>query len=269
MPCGRCVGCRVDRSREWAVRCYHEAQLHGQNSFITLTYNDDHLPWDRSLSLRDWQLFMKRLRKEIGQVRFFHCGEYGEKTNRPHYHACLFGFDFPDKVIWKVKNNVPIYKSAMLERIWGKGFCTVGAVTFESAAYVARYIMKKVTGDLAADHYAMIDPETGEILAYARPEYTTMSRNPGIAKGWLEKYGVNEVYPDDFVVVGNRRMKVPKFYDRHFELTEPETFESVKKKRADYAARNAENNTPERLAARKKVFVSRISKLKRNLDEES
>ena len=199
VPCGRCIGCRLERSRQWAVRCVHEAQLHKDNCFITLTYSPENVPKDSSLHLEHFQKFMKRLRKYIftevqkvnflismmsvdtGRVigyvpsqgvRFFHCGEYGELLSRPHYHACLFGFDFSDKVLWSTRGGVRLYRSKVLEKLWTFGFSTIGDVTFESAAYVARYCTKKITGDEADKHY------NGR-----SPEYVTMSRRPCIVTG--------------------------------------------------------------------------------------
>ena len=209
VPCGQCCGCRLERSRQWAIRCTHEASLHENNCFITLTFNDDNLPSDKSLDVRHFQLFMKRLRKQFGSnIRYYHCGEYGEKFRRPHYHACIFNFDFPDKKIFKISNGHNLYTSVILSEIWPYGFSLIGDVTFQSAAYVARYIMKKVTGDLAKDHYEYIDPDTGEIINL-KPEYTTMSRRPGLGKGWFEKYK-SDVYPDDFVILNGKKMKPPK-----------------------------------------------------------
>jgi len=155
LPCGQCVGCRLERSRQWAVRCVHESQLHKENCFITLTYAPEHLPQNSSLDYRDFQLFMKRLRKRFTgkSIRFYMCGEYGENFGRPHFHACIFGHNFDDLKLWKTQNDVPLFRSKTLEELWPFGHSSVGTVTFESAAYVARYIMKKVTGDAAAEHY--------------------------------------------------------------------------------------------------------------------
>lgn len=166
VPCGQCVGCRLERSRQWAVRCVHESKLHAENCFITLTYdskkappldveNDQKLPSDISLYYRDFQLFMKRLRKRFPEkkIRFYMCGEYGENFGRPHFHACIFGHNFDDLVHWQTRNKVPLYRSKTLEELWPYGYSSVGTVTFESAAYVARYIMKKVTGEAAELHY--------------------------------------------------------------------------------------------------------------------
>ena len=114
VPCGQCVGCRLERSRQWAIRCVHEASLHSRNCFITLTYDDAHLP-GISLVPRDYVLFMKRLRKMFGAgIRFFHCGEYGSINFRPHHHAIIFNFDFEDKVLWSVRSGVRLYRSAAL-----------------------------------------------------------------------------------------------------------------------------------------------------------
>lgn len=155
LPCGQCVGCRLERSRQWALRCMHESKLHDRNCFITLTYDEAHLPPDRGLHYRDFQLFMKRLRKRFGDnIRFYMCGEYGEKVGRPHFHACLFGHDFDDKKLWSTTPaKSKLYRSESLEELWPNGFSSVGDVTFESAAYVARYITKKITGEAAESHY--------------------------------------------------------------------------------------------------------------------
>ena len=138
----------------------HEAQMHENNCFITLTINPEELEKRKnkwSLDHREFQLFMKRLRKKYGEVRFYMCGEYGEENKRPHYHACLFGVEFEDKELHRVRRGIPLYKSETLNKLWKLGFCTIGDVTFESAAYVARYIMKKVTGEKAEEHYRCPD----------------------------------------------------------------------------------------------------------------
>lgn len=163
VPCGRCIGCKLERSRQWATRCMHEASMHKKNVFITLTYSDEHLPYDQSLDLDHFQKFMKRLRKKHPHVRFYHCGEYGEKTGRPHYHAILFNCDFLDKKIYTIRNENPVYVSQELNNIWGYGLCEIGSVTFESAGYVARYCTKKITGDFAEEHYQWLLPN-GETL---------------------------------------------------------------------------------------------------------
>ena len=175
VPCGRCIGCRLEHSRQWAVRCMHEASLYEDNCFITLTYANEYLPPGGSLRKRDFQLFMKRLRKRFsdGVIRFYHCGEYGENTFRPHYHALLFNFDFVDKTLWSLRGEHKVYRSAVLEDLWPSGQSEIGSVSFESAAYVARYITKKVTGARAEGHYRAVDELTGEIFDRL-PEYSPL-----------------------------------------------------------------------------------------------
>lgn len=265
LPCGQCIGCRLERSRQWAIRCIHEASLHDQNCFITLTYNDDNLPSDKSVNVRDFQLFMKRLRKKIHPiiVRFFHCGEYGEKNNRPHYHACLFGYDFPDRILFKKTNDVPLFTSALLDSVWGLGFSTIGDVTFDSAAYVARYIMKKVNGDNAKAHYEVFD-ENGEIHN-RRPEYTTMSRRPGIARDWFERYQ-SDIYPADIVVTRGRESRPPRYYDSLYEIHSPEGYKNIKIQREEKASlRDIEESSTARRLVREKVLKLKLQKLPRDL----
>lgn len=238
----------------------HEASMHRDNCFITLTYSDAHLPAYGSLVKSDFQKFMKRLRKEIApeRVRFFHAGEYGERLGRPHYHACLFGYGFPDKVQFKMRGEFPVYRSALLESVWPFGLSEVGSLTFESASYVARYITKKITGKAAEDHYAVMDAETGE-LVMLQPEYATMSRSKGIGSTWLEKYQ-GEVYPNDEVVMRGRAMKPPRAYDVRFKEESPEMFAMVRSARMAELrkAGKAWNNTEARLLVREEVLKSRM-----------
>lgn len=263
VPCGQCIGCRLERSRQWAVRCVHEAQCHTDNCFITLTYNDEHLPYDRSLNLRHFQLFMKRLRKRFGSgVRFFHCGEYGENFGRPHYHACLFNIFVPDRVLWSVRQNIPLYTSEILSSLWPFGFVTIGDVSFESAAYVARYCVKKVIGKDAPDHYIYVDEITGQIHD-RQPEYVTMSRRPGIGRPWLDKFS-SDVYPSDECVVNGVACRPPKFYDRVYEFS-PSDFLQLKGSRVRRAKEHACDNTQDRLITRLIVQEERGKLLKRTL----
>lgn len=270
LPCGQCVGCRLARSRDWAIRCVHEAQMHKQNSFITLTYNDEHLPKDGSLSVRHVQLFMKRLRKSlrVGRVgripvRFFQCGEYGEQTGRPHYHMCLFGYDFPDKKLWKVRENIRLYTSEKLNEIWGMGYCVIGDVTFESAAYVARYIMKKVTGDAASDYYTRVNPDTGEWWNI-KPEFITMSRRPGIGYNWLYNY-FDDLFPKDEVIHNGRKLTPPRYYTNFLKVVNPPLFDQIKFERFQNAILSLDDNTPDRLKVRQSVQEARLTKLPRGL----
>lgn len=216
VPCGKCIGCKLERSRQWAVRIMHEASLYDRNCFITLTYDEEHLPERGSLDRAAFPLFMKRLRKscEPQKVRYFHAGEYGSLLGRPHYHACLFNYDFGDKRYHTMRGGFPVWRSAALEALWPFGLAEVGTVTFESAAYVARYLVKR-----EVDSARRLNLETGEVTEVER-EYCTMSRRPGIAAEWLRLYG-DEVFAADSVVVRGRECKPPRFYDSQFELIDP------------------------------------------------
>lgn len=264
LPCGSCVGCRLEHSRQWATRCLHEASLYDDNCFITLTYNAEHLPRNGSLVPRDLQLFLKRLRKKYGaNIRFYACGEYGELNRRPHYHACIFNHDFADKYAWKrSESGELLFRSEELEKLWKKGHSSIGAVTFESAAYVARYIMKKVNGDAQKDHYNWPDDNGNR---YSRvPEFTRMSLRPGIGSGWFERYH-SDVYPGDFVVINGKKSRPPRFYDERLKKIDPEAYEKLKEERRERAKEHAENNTDERLAVRETIQKKRLDKLGKSL----
>ena len=233
--------------------------------FITLTYRDDCLPVNGSLDYRDFQLFMKRLRKSFpnSKIRFYMCGEYGEELNRPHFHACLFNFDFEDKLpIRLLTNSAKLFKSKTLERLWPFGFASIGAVTFESAAYVARYVMKKVTGDRAKDHYRVIDSDG--VISYRTPEFNKMSLRPGIGAAWMDRY-VSDVYPDGECVVRGHASKSPRYYDKRFSKIDPDSHESLMFQRSIDALECYQDQTDDRLRVREQVAQARIRSLKRQL----
>lgn len=260
--CGQCVGCRLERSRQWAVRCMHEAQLHSANCFITLTYADAGV----SLVYRDFQLFLKRLRRRFSgmRIRFYMCGEYGESHGRPHFHACVFGLDFLDKVYWgKSPGGSKLYVSEVLSELWTHGWCSVGEVTFESAAYVARYVMKKLTGD-GELVYRVLDLDTGEIVERVK-EFCHMSLKPGIGAGWLDKFR-GDVYPGGKVVARGVEARAPKYYDRRYAAVKPVEFESLEYDRYLVGVERSADNTPERLLVREQVERARVSLLKRTID---
>lgn len=263
LPCGSCLGCRLERSRQWAVRCLHEASLHDQNCYITLTYSPENMPRDHSLHKDHFQLFMKRLRKRYGSgIRFFHCGEYGEQKARPHYHSCIFGFDFPDKVFHSSRGSYNMYVSQSLIDLWGKGFCTLSDMCFNSAAYVARYCVKKVNGPRSEDHYRYVDDETGEIHDRI-PEYATMSRRPGIGKNWFEKYS-SDVYPSDFLVVNGHKAKPPRYYDQLFKEENSSLWDDILDDRRSLAE-GKDSLTVERLQVKEKCKKAQLNLKKRIL----
>lgn len=226
LPCGRCTGCRLERSRQWANRIVHETKMHDQSSFLTLTYDPEHLPKDGSISVDDCQRFLKRLRKKLAprRIRFFLCGEYGEKLGRPHYHAIIFGYDFPDKVKLAKADGFWLYESRELNEIWGLGGCRIGDVSFDSAAYVANYATKKVTNKEAyTDGDGKRWPSKDEHYQGRRPEFLLMSRRPGIGRTWFETFG-GDVFPSDEVVVRGVPSKPPRYYVQQIEKRAAEEF---------------------------------------------
>ena len=255
LPCGRCIGCRLDRSKEWALRCSHEAQMHEHNCFITLTYDDYHLPEDDSLVKIHFQKFIRSLRKKTKKkIRYYMCGEYGTENNRPHYHAILFGYKFPDTHFERTRKGYQIYSSSLLERTWEHGISEIGSVTFKSAAYVARYLLKKQTDEKGKETY-------GKRL----PEYSQMSVRPGIGKTWYEKYSATDLFPQDFAVTPDgRQMPVPKYYRKLLERADPDLHEKLRSLRIEKAINNPDN-TPERLAVREIVQTEKLTRLKRQM----
>lgn len=278
VPCGGCIGCRMDKSRDWSTRIHHEAQMHEENCFLTLTYNNENLPENYSVSVREMQLFLKRLRKSIEprKIRFFLCGEYGDKGLRPHYHLIIFGYDFPDKIVWrKSASGIICYRSPSLEKVWPYGNAEIGSVTAQSGGYVARYVLKKIGGAPAASHYERLHPVTGEICDVA-PEFALMSRMPGIGSSWLDKFE-GDVYPGDYVVINGKRAPVPKFYDRrlkHRNETTPHGLTVVsdlspfidKRKERAQKPENQANATRERLETRAECARLKAQRLKRELE---
>lgn len=266
LPCNQCIGCRLERSRQWAIRCVHEKSLHEQNCFVTLTYSPENLPKGGSLVKEDVQKFLKRLRRkyEPKKIRTFYCGEYGENGDRPHYHLLLFGHDFSDKKILMNGEN-PLYRSAELEELWTLGHSSIGTVTFESAAYVARYVTKKVTGKRALDHYNEVDPKTGEILRERTPEFAQPSLKPGIGKSWFDN-NYQATYNRDSVIVRGKEMKPPKYYNTQYEKAFPTQYEKIKTKRKLAGEKHAENNTRERLDVREECQMHKAKQLKRKLE---
>lgn len=262
LPCGQCIECRLLNSRVWAMRCMHEAKLYKNNSFITLTYDEEHLPKRGMLVHEDFQKFMKRLRKEIApnKARFYMCGEYGGETGRPHYHACLFGVAFDDMVyLKKMPSGSKLYVSDQLTRLWGLGNTSVGEVTFESAAYIARYCVQKITGDLAKIHYARRDKEGDYLLP---SEYNQASLKPGLGYEFYKKYKT-DMYPHDFVIVNGKELPTPKYYDKKYKEEHPDEYEQIQGEREARGRERWEDNTDERLAVKEQVTKAKLAKLPR------
>lgn len=264
LPCGQCIGCRLERSRQWAIRCLDEAQMYKDNSFLTLTMSQDSVKkFGRSLDVSLFQKFMKRVRKEVAplRIRFFHCGEYTQAFN-PHYHALMFGLGFSDRKYWcKSKSGENVYVSEMLGRLWPHGYSYIGDVTFKSAAYVARYALKKI-GDWK-DLERLVMKDTGEVL---NPEYVTMSRGGrgglgGIGRPWYEKFK-DDVYPIGNRVVRGHDMRPPRFYDALYAVEDPLGFEDLQFRREN--SFDKLDNVEYRLVAKEKVTLARLKAFPRD-----
>lgn len=286
VPCGQCLGCRVDRTLMWSLRITHEAELyesaHG-NCFVTLTYREPfectdeqtinhwHLPEPPTLRKDHVQKFIKRLRKHFPQkIRYFYCGEYGDESDRPHYHLCLFNVTFSDLALWKNTQGLYVYTSPTLEKLWPYGFSTIGELNFATAMYTAGYVLKKITGLQAAEYYTRFNPVTGEIYVL-EPPYTNMStgsrckehrksptRPPdcpnctgGIGLQFFKKYSTDfsdATSPD--LHAGKPLHKLPRYYETLMEMDTPEQLEEIKKLRRKFKAEHPEHFTPERLKAK-------------------
>jgi hypothetical protein len=266
IPCGGCIGCRLEKSRQWSSRLMHEAKYHEQKAFLTLTYDDLHLPENNQLVLKHLQDFMKRLRKKTNKLRYFACGEYGETSLRAHYHMILFGCDFADrKPHSKSASGEQLWVSEQLNETWGHGHCLIGSVTQQSCGYVARYIMKKVTGQLANDHYSRVNPITGEWYLQ-KPEFIVMSRRPGIGHRYYEEFKA-ELFATDSVIHNGRELPVPNYYTRLLAQDNPDRHEGVLFNRQVRSStkQNRENSTRERLAVRETCAKSKTRNLVRPL----
>jgi hypothetical protein len=291
VPCGQCTGCRLDHSRVWAARCMHEAKMHKHNCFLTLTYNDKNLPkidGIPTLDKTDLQKFLKRLRSHIEynwrkktgyegsikhkclnypHIKYYACGEYGTKNHRPHYHICLFGYQFSKLKKWKYipKTKSTLFRSEELESLWTHGFSSIGELNFETAAYTARYCMKKAKGKNKESHYEVFTKlDTGEVIS-KEPEFALMSRNPGIGKKYLQHYK-NDIYPRDFIYVRGQKTKVPKYYDNVMLKEDPKLMEKVKGKRRHEAKQNHEENSLARLKTKEYCKQQSITNLQRSIE---
>lgn len=241
LPCGHCILCRQEHARQWAIRITHEAQLHEENSFITLTYSDNTAPKDGNLNYSHLQKFWKRLRKELGPLSYYAVGEYGDKTNRPHYHACIFGHAFLKNRVIIRETPTLLWTSPTLYKAWGMGNVSVGALNFQTAVYTASYVTKKLGYQ---KRYVQLDVDTGELKDMIQPR-AFMSLNPAIAKNWLAQYG-KYVYDYDQVVINGKPQKPPKYYDEWLRKTNEQHHKSIKEKRTQQAVKR----TPEENRAR-------------------
>lgn len=260
----------MTRSDEWGTRIAHEASLHEQNSFVTWTYADEHLPADFSVSGEVVQKLHRRIRRAGYCHRFVTAGEYGDDNLRPHYHSIIFGQDWSkDRRLWRMsKSGFPLYRSATLERFWPFGFVEFGDVTAQSGAYVAKYVLKKTNGDRAAEYYRRTHPLTLEVHQ-VQPEFMHMSTNPGIGSGWYERYR-SDAFPSDFVTIDGQKRAIPRYYTKKLQAEDTSAarrdLATVKHSRAVQGRVHADNNTPERLATREELKHINANLFRRNVE---
>ena len=253
VPCGSCLGCRTSLARQWAIRISHEQVFRPPALFLTLTYDDSHLPDNGSLDADAFQKWLKRFRRRIGErVSYFGCGEYGEKGERPHYHAVVCGYDFPDRVLVGNRDGYPVWSSGVLESSWRYGFSELTPSSYKAAAYVAGYVRKKVKKKRDSDHYLRVDKTTGEVVELEQ-EFQRSSRRPALGLEWLRKYWT-DVYPRDFVVMNGREYKPPVYYDRKMEEISPEIMEEVRYQRW----KDAEEIGDPKLIMKEKIHRARV-----------
>lgn len=279
IPCRQCTGCRMEHKRMWSIRMMHEAQMHEQSQFVTLTYNDESIPINGDLCEYDMQTFWKRLRdKHEAKIRYVYSAEYGGEYSRPHYHAIIFGLDVPDlEKQGQNKRGESLYKSTWLDEIWGNGYTTTGTVTQQSCAYVAGYMLKDSLGNYHKTEkhvdqetgkvsrrlipYISINTKTGECQERARP-FARFSTKPGIGATWYEKYK-GDVFPHDHLVIQDgKKSSVPDYYFRKLEKENPELHAALKSKReaSIWTDAGIRENTNQRRAVRAICRDDRIKK---------
>lgn len=256
IPCGQCISCRLNKSREWANRLMLEAKEYENNYFITLTYSDEYCPIKRTLNTEtgevitgltlkkedlikfnhDLRQYWKRKYNHDG-IRYYECGEYGENSLRPHYHGIIFNLPYLEdlKLYKTTEMNQTLYTSETLSHIWDKGYVIIGAVTWESASYVARYVLKKKFGKDADQYYEAL----GKI-----PEFTTMSRMPGIGYNYYEA-NKEKIYKTDEIFIKTAKGVVkttpPVYFDRLLEKESEEKYKKIKRQRSYKNTINTKN----------------------------
>jgi len=260
VPCGKCVGCRLENSRNWSIRCQHEYLSHDKSYFLTLTYATKYLPENRSLKLSDMQLFWKRLRKNQEQygrkIRYLMCGEYGALRGRPHYHAIVFGLHIPDLMYHSPGRDYSLMTSETIQSIWGFGKVIIGQANMQTASYVSRYVTKKIPKDKLAP---------GQV-----PEFIRMSRNPGLGTDFYKKYH-SDIYTADVLIIESpdgRKFKLrpPRAYDKLYERDHPAEFELLKERRRQHALTQNKDNSRDRLAVKKHLADVFVNRYKRSVD---
>lgn len=271
VACGQCMECRLAYSREWAIRMTHERQMHERSCFLTLTYSDENLPRFGQLIKKDLQDFFKRLRHVTGPFRYVACGEYGDLRRRPHFHVAMFGQDFSADRIESgegVKGH-KLYVSPTLSRVWARGELlqqTIGSLDFESCAYIARYITKRIGGVGASPLPLACDPDTGE-LVMPNPEFLIMSRKPMIGHSWMKKHFYTDAFVHGRVITEQGTpAPIPTAYKRKLTAADRLRLSAViGKNMAPALEKQRLEDTPERRAARSFYAKARVTAFARDV----
>lgn len=249
LPCGKCIGCRTTRATQWARRCQHEATMWEHNCFLTLTYADERLPENGHLQPKALQLFIKRLRRYSDSrgncinrsgragIRYFGCGEYGDNTERPHYHLLLFNCQFGDGR----KVTKDLYTSEAVAHLWPDGHNRIGELTPAAASYVAQYNLKKIgAGDFDRDG------------VWRPPPFLRMSLKPAIGAHWLQRY--YEDLQHGYLVNDARKEGLPRYYKNYIKKHQPELHEQMLYRLQKYTMANpSDRNEPARLRDSEKI----------------
>lgn len=231
VPCRHCIGCLLDSARDLSVRAYHESLLFDSNVFVTLTYDNEHLPADRSVSKRTLQLFLKRLRKRFceREIRYLACGEYGTRTKRAHYHLILFNLDFPDKIPFsRSKTGFINYVSKTLGELWPYGHHTINNVSLNSCGYVARYVTKKLFHSNNVKPVIFVDGHCYQV----EPEFCLRSLKPGLGYDYFMRY-YRDFYSVDACIIDGKKYSIPSYYDILLERIDSGLFEIIRKIRSE------------------------------------
>ena len=261
LRCGNCHGCKLTRAHDWAIRCVHESKAHKRNTWVTLTYDDKNLPQFGDLKYSDFQKFMKRLRRRTrAEIKYFVCGEYGDETQRPHYHACIFGWDAKDKYPWrKTKSGHQLFRSPFLEETWKLGNAELGELNSKTAGYTAAYSMKKIK----SKPFVHICPYTGAVTDLVQP-FARMSLRQPIGYAHMDKYR-DDWYPHGKVVVDGKEVTTPKAYDDRLKEIDPLLYDEIEFERyLSTADLDPKEWSRERLEVQEKVAKARVELNKRD-----
>ena len=258
VPCGGCMACRLNYARMWSIRIMNECSKHKDNIFLTLTYDEDNLPENHSISKREIQLFMKKLRKSLGfKVRYFASGEYGDKYSRPHYHMILFGLAKDSDVFYDMRYNPRQHGYLGRCKCWPYGFVFVGDVTTDSANYVAKYTVKKIKGKHAKEHYEHLGVE---------PEFALMSRRPGIGADYLDDNFLT-LSKNGYVRLKGIKYALPRYYSDKIDNPDlaDKRFKSMLKAKSELSGKAREQGKSYK-TYRNEVFDQQEKNLRARLD---